>query len=42
MPVPRVSILIPVFNGSDFLSACLDSVLAQDFTDCEILISEDG
>lgn len=42
MPDPRVSILIPVFNGSDFLSACLDSVLAQDFTDCEILISEDG
>lgn len=42
MTTPKVSILIPVFNGAAFLAACLDSVLAQDFTDCEILISDDG
>ncbi len=42
MPSPRVSVLIPVFNGEAFLPACLDSVLAQDFTNCEILISDDG
>lgn len=42
MPAPKVSVLIPVFNGAAFLPACLDSVLAQDFTDCEILISDDG
>lgn len=42
MPAPKISILVPVFNGEAFLAACLDSVLAQDFADCEILISDDG
>lgn len=42
MPTPKVSVLVPVFNGEAFLAEALDSVLAQDFTDCEILISDDG
>jgi len=42
MRTPLVSVLIPVFNGEPFLAECLESVLAQDFSDCEILISDDG
>jgi glycosyltransferase involved in cell wall biosynthesis len=42
MAVPKVSILVPVYNGEAYLAECLDSVLAQDFPDFEILISDDG
>lgn len=39
---PRVSVLIPVFNGAPNLAECLDSILAQDFPDLEILVADDG
>ena len=39
---PKVSVLIPVYNGERHLAECLESVLAQDFTDLEILLSDDG
>jgi glycosyltransferase involved in cell wall biosynthesis len=40
--LPRISILIPVYNSERYLAECLDSILAQDFGDFEILISDDG
>ena len=42
MRAPKVSVLIPVFNGKRFLSECLNSVLEQDFTDLEILLADDA
>jgi glycosyltransferase involved in cell wall biosynthesis len=42
MPSPLVSVLVPVYNGEPFLSECLDSILAQDFADYELLLSDDG
>jgi glycosyltransferase involved in cell wall biosynthesis len=42
MTAPKVSVLVPVYNGEPFLAECLDSILAQDFLDCEILIGDDG
>lgn len=42
MHTPLVSVLIPVFNGEPFLAECLDSILAQDLSDYEVLISDDG
>jgi hypothetical protein len=42
MSVPKVSILVPVYNAGPFLATCLDSILAQHFTDYELLISDDG
>lgn len=39
---PKVSVLIPVYNGERHLAECLESVLAQDFTDLEILLADDG
>ncbi len=38
----KVSVLIPVYNCEQYLPECLDSVLAQDFKDAEILIADDG
>ena len=39
---PKVSIIIPVYNSENTLRRCLDSVLAQTFTDFECLLVDDG
>lgn len=36
-----ISVCIPTYNGSEYLKACLDSVLAQTFTDFEVLVVDD-
>ncbi len=41
MHAPRVSVVIPVYNGEAYLAECLDSILAQDYRDFELLISDD-
>lgn len=40
--IPLVSIFIPVFNGEKYLSNTLDSLIAQTFSDFEIIIVDDG
>lgn len=42
MTKPRVSVVIPVRNGKDYLQEALDSVLQQSFTDLELLLIDDG
>jgi glycosyltransferase involved in cell wall biosynthesis len=42
MSVPLVSVLVPVYNGELYLTECLESILAQDFRDYEVLVSDDG
>jgi len=42
MSKPRVSVVIPVRNGKDYLQEALDSVLEQSFTDLELLLIDDG
>jgi len=39
---PRVSIGMPVYNGEAFLAAAIDSVLAQSFTNFEVIISDNA
>lgn len=39
---PIVSIIIPVYNLSDFLPYCLDSLLAQTFQEFEVLCIDDS
>lgn len=39
---PKVSIGLPVYNGENFLREALDSLLAQTFTDFEIIISDNA
>lgn len=38
----KISVLINNFNYARFLPACLDSVLAQDYQDVEIIVVDDG
>ncbi len=37
-----LSIIVPVYNVSDYLPGCLDSILANELTDCEIVLVDDG
>lgn len=39
---PLVTILIPVFNGEDYLSQAIESALAQSYSPLEILVIDDG
>lgn len=39
---PRVSICIPIYQGERFLARTLDSALAQDFEDFEIIALDNG
>ena len=38
---PRVSVLIPTYRYAGYLREAIDSVLAQDFADFELLVSDD-
>lgn len=39
---PEVSIVIPVYNGANYLREAIDSALAQTYSNCEILVINDG
>lgn len=39
-PPPRVGIGLAVYNGGNFLAEALESILAQTFTDFELIISD--
>ena len=39
---PRVTVLMPVYNGEEYLSEAIESILKQTFTDFEFLIINDG
>jgi glycosyltransferase involved in cell wall biosynthesis/thioesterase domain-containing protein len=39
---PPVSIGLPVYNGERFVSATIESILAQSFTDFELIISDNA
>lgn len=39
---PLLSIIVPVYNTKSYLDRCLDSILAQDFTDYELILVDDG
>lgn len=40
--VPRVSIGLPVYNGQAFVRAAIESILAQTFTDFELVICDNA
>ena len=40
--VPRVSIVIPVYNGANYLREAIDSALAQSYANIEVLVVNDG
>ena len=38
----RVSVIVPVYQVEQYLAKCLDSILAQTFTDFELILVNDG
>lgn len=40
--IPLVSIGLPVYNGGDYISEAIDSLLSQDYSNFEILISDNA
>lgn len=40
--MPKVSVIVPVYNVEKYLCRCIDSILAQTFTDFELLLVDDG
>lgn len=39
---PKISVIVPVYNVEKYLRRCVDSILAQTFTDFELLLIDDG
>lgn len=37
-----VSIIVPIYNSEQYLEACLDSILAQTYTNLDIILIDDG
>lgn len=40
--MPKISIIIPVYNVAEYLPKCLDSILTQTLSDIEIICINDG
>jgi glycosyltransferase involved in cell wall biosynthesis len=40
--MPKISVIVPVYNVAPFLRAALDSILAQTFRDLQVIIVDDG
>lgn len=40
--MPKISVIIPVYKVEKYLAECIVSVLAQDFTDFELILVNDG
>ena len=40
--MPKVSVIVPVYNTEQYLKECVDSLLKQTLTDLEIILIDDG
>lgn len=40
--MPKVTVILPVYNGASYLSEAIESLLSQSLEDIEILIRDDG
>lgn len=41
MSSPTISVIVPVYNVAALLPRCIDSLLAQNFADYEVLLVDD-
>src|SRR5690349_595385 len=42
MPEPLISVIVPTYNGQEFLGAALASIHSQNYPALEILVVDDG
>ena len=40
--MPKISVIVPVYKAEKYIRRCVDSILAQTFTDFELLLIDDG
>ena len=40
--MPKISVIVPIYNTEEYLSYCIESILAQSFTDFELILVNDG
>ena len=38
----EISIVIPVYNGANYIKRCIQSILTQDYTGFQIILVDDG
>lgn len=38
----KISVIVPVYNGENWIERCIDGVLSQTYTDWELIIVDDG
>lgn len=42
MVMPKISVIVPVYNTEKYLDICIQSILSQTYTDFELLLIDDG
>ena len=42
MKYTKISIIVPVYNGEEFLSKCIESIVMQTEKDLELILIDDG
>ena len=40
--MPKVSVIVPVYNAERYLAQCVDSILAQTLQDMQVILVDDG
>ena len=40
--LPKISVIVPVYNVEDYVCACIDSILQQTYQNLEIILVIDG
>ena len=40
--MPKISVIVPIYNAEKYLERCVKSLIAQTFHDIEILLIDDG
>lgn len=40
--MPKVSVIVPVYNAEKYLAECVHSILNQTLTDLELILVDDG
>lgn len=42
MSIPKISVIVSIYNAEKALNRCVSSILSQTFVDLELLLIDDG